>query len=189
MKRIPKIMTVLILTSLVWILAACGSGGNGQGDSLGEKYGEIFSSFSARDLSGETKDEQMVLESEYTLVYLWSTTCGPCIDGMPKMQAVYDAYRDKGVNVIGIVLDITDQNGDRIGSKVADALEITSESGVTFTNIDLPAAVKEMIYNEIQYTPTAFFVDNKGRIHGELYIGVVGFDEWSELIDGLLEEK
>ena len=46
--------------------------------------------------------------------------------------------------------------------------------------------VREMIYNEIQYTPTAFFVDKEGRIVGDLYVGVYDYEDWSDTIEEVM---
>ena len=189
--RKPRTLLVAALLAILTIaLAGCGAsdGGDGEAAPLGEKYGTLFSSFSASDLLGEPIDESVVLDSELTLVYLWATDCPPCVESMPKLQAVQESIEPKGVQVLGILLDIQDSSGIRLGTKVADALAITGEAGVTFPNIDVPPAIRDMLYNEIQYTPTAFFVDSTGTIVSELYIGAREVEDWSDIIDSLLEE-
>jgi len=39
------------------------------------------------------------------LVNFWATWCPPCVEEMPDLQRVRDAYRDRGVEVIGIGID------------------------------------------------------------------------------------
>lgn len=39
------------------------------------------------------------------VVNFWATWCPPCVEEMPDLQAVRDAYRGRGVEVIGIGID------------------------------------------------------------------------------------
>jgi thiol-disulfide isomerase/thioredoxin len=39
------------------------------------------------------------------LLDFWEVWCGPCIASMPKVQHLYDVYKDKGLQVFGIIND------------------------------------------------------------------------------------
>jgi len=39
------------------------------------------------------------------LVDFWATWCGPCIRELPNMMQTYEAYRDRGFEIVGISLD------------------------------------------------------------------------------------
>lgn len=180
-------LILIFLVVLACSLAGCGNTDDDQdvGD-LGQKYGTIFESFSTTDIYGNPQDESMILNSRYTLVLIWSTTCNPCIEGMPKMEALYQEYKDVGFNIMGIVVNIQDQEGNPVPATIADAVSIVEAKDVTFTNTMIPEPIMTFLYDEIQYTPTAFFVDRTGTIVSELYIGEKEYAEWSEAIEELI---
>jgi thiol-disulfide isomerase/thioredoxin len=185
--NITKSLLLILLIILTFSFAGCGTDDNEQKDeTFGQKYGPIFESFDTTDIYGNPQDESLILNSRFTLVLIWSTTCNPCIEGMPKMEALYQEYQDVGINVVGIVVDIQDQEGNAVSATVADAVSIIQTKGVTFTNTQIPAPIMTFLYDEIQYTPTAFFVDSTGTIVSELYIGEKEYDEWSEAIEELI---
>jgi thiol-disulfide isomerase/thioredoxin len=39
------------------------------------------------------------------LIDFWEVWCGPCMASMPKVQQLYDEYKDKGLQVLGIIND------------------------------------------------------------------------------------
>lgn len=60
-------------------------------------------------LTSSDKKVFLVLESvkakKLTLIDFWASWCSPCRAEIPNMKKVYDAFRDKGFNIIGVSSD------------------------------------------------------------------------------------
>ena len=49
---------------------------------------------------------------EIVVMDFWGTWCVPCIKAMPHIQAIHDAYKDRGVVVVGVA--VHDEEGDPV---------------------------------------------------------------------------
>lgn len=62
--------------------------------------------FQVKDLNGE----ELSLEKyngQIVLLDFWATWCQPCIKEIPKLKKVYEKYKDKNFQIIGVSLDRT----------------------------------------------------------------------------------
>ena len=70
--------------------------------------GEMVPDFEATDLDGEPISFE-TYRGKVLLVDFWAVWCGPCIAEMPNVKRVYETYKDKGFDIIGISLDNDEQ--------------------------------------------------------------------------------
>jgi thiol-disulfide isomerase/thioredoxin len=63
----------------------------------------------APNIQGVTVDgEPIALRStpaKLTLINFWATWCPPCIEELPALQAVHEALKEKGFQVVAVALD------------------------------------------------------------------------------------
>lgn len=148
----------------------------------------LFGSFSTIDLEENTITEDIFSEYEITMVNIWATTCPPCIKEMPELGAIQEEYKEKGVQVIGIVVDTLDRNGDISESQVSTAKDIVEATGANYTHL-LPSM--ELYFSklkDVSAVPETVFLDKEGVQIGKSYLGAKTGEDWKTIIDGLLQE-
>mgnify|MGYP002304981982 CR=1 FL=1 len=187
-KQFPFLCGAALLLALS--LSACGSGSKTTPPSSSpesESTAGILSSFTAPDLEGNQVDESILSDHTLTMVNVWTTSCGYCIQEMPELNALAQEYADQGVQVLGLVLDVMDQDGSYNQDQLGLAQDIVANAGSDYTQLLL----SEDLYHiaaQISGTPTAFFVDSTGNQVGYAYSGAMDQEQWSQILDEVLAE-
>lgn len=118
---------------------------------VGEKFIDIV------QLTPEGKSESISKNlGKYTIIEFWSSGCAPCRAEHPLMREMYNLYRDKGLNIIGI-------SGDGRKENWIGAIE---KDSIPWLNIsDLKGWNNEafMTYG-IKSIPHMFILDENGII-------------------------
>ena len=147
----------------------------------------VLSVFSTTDLEGNTLDQSILADYDLTMVNVWATFCGPCINEMPDLGELAAEYADKGVQIIGLVSDTMDSDGTISDSQVETAKEIVAETGADYRH-RLPSDDLLGILSQIYAVPTTFFVDSEGVQVGDAIVTAQSKEKWIETIDGMLAE-
>jgi peroxiredoxin len=71
---------------------------------MSELIGEVVPNFSATDLGGKPISLQDY-RGKVVLLDFWAVWYGPCLTEIPNLKRVYDTYKDKGFDIIGVSLD------------------------------------------------------------------------------------
>lgn len=139
----------------------------------------LLSNFSSTDIDGNVVDATVFKGKKLTMINIWATYCGPCINEMPYLGELNKEFAHKGFQVIGIPVDVS--------TDVSLAKKIISETGADYLHI-LPS---DSLYNAklmyVSAVPETFFVDENGCVVGESIIGARSKDEWSKIINERLE--
>ena len=115
--------------------------------------GKQAPAFNLKTAAGKTVDLKN-LAGKVVVVNFWATWCPPCRAEIPGMEEVYEKYKDKGLEIVGISLDRDGWNA------VKPFLQKTRMTyPVVLDDADAAAA-----YGGISAIPTSFVVDRKGRI-------------------------
>ena len=147
----------------------------------------IMGDFEAVDLEGNTVDQSIFSGYKLTMVNIWGTFCGPCINEMPELGVLNRNYAEKGFQIVGIVVDASD--GDSVYQDVVDtAWDIIETTGADYLHILPSADLIDGFLAQVMYVPTTIFVDEYGNQVGEQYVGSKDYEGWVSVADTLLEE-
>lgn len=175
--RFKRIICLTMAVLSVFLFASC------SGDTSG---GADLSSFQSVDVENNAVDQSVFKDDKLTMINIWGTFCGPCINEMPDLGELSQEYSGKGVQIIGIPIDVMDYSGAISEDVLATAKEIIDKTGADYMHI-LPS---ESLYNaklyQVSSIPETIFVDKDGKQVGESYIGSRTKEQWKEIIDGLL---
>ena len=91
------------------------------------------------------------------------------------------------VQILGIVLDCTDRNGNADAGQIATAKAIMEQADASYTCLVLNNALVGLGMANYQYVPTTLFVDRNGNIIGSEVVGANNEAGWREEIAARLE--
>lgn len=175
--RLPATILLLMLLVMLPASAGCGMMPGGAG---GGKAAEQFPDFALQDINGNPVDQTVFAGHALTMVNIWGTFCGPCIQEMPdlgKLARELEANHD--ATVLGIVVDIRDAD------TLALARQITSESKADFTHLVMGEDLNGYL-SQFEYIPTTVFVNRDGQVVGDPVVGGNGYDEYLAMVKRLL---
>lgn len=147
------------------------------GKSLGE--------FTTRDVNGKAYTQDIFRDYDLTMINVFATWCSPCVAEMPDLEKLHQMMADKGVNVMGIVLDVLDENAEIVQEDLERAQLLVEQTGVTY-----PVLLPDPSYmngylteTDIEGLPFTFFVDRNGHVVGESYCGSGSLEDWMEIVE------
>ncbi len=113
------------------------------------------SNFEYKDLENNTRSYNELKGEKLTLIDFWATWCKPCNKAIPELNKIYDLYKSKGVEIIGINCD-----GPRSVSKVAP---LSKSLQIQYpVLLDINSELKSEL--NILAFPTLIIVNSKGKI-------------------------
>ncbi len=114
-------------------------------EAAGRKVSLAVTTVDGRELDMES------LRGKVVVVNFWATWCGPCLAEMPALEALYQRYHDKGLELIAVSVDRPSAR-DRV-KKVASRYHfpVAMASDATKNSFGVPTGV-----------PVTFVMDAEG---------------------------
>jgi thiol-disulfide isomerase/thioredoxin len=130
--------------------------------------------FSLKNAAGQTV-ELARLHGKVVVVNFWATWCGPCRAEIPGMLDVYEKYKGKGLEIVGISVD---RDGWPVINPFVKKLNI--KYPVVLGNGEVTDA-----YGGIDAIPTSFFVDREGRVLLR-HVGYMSKEDFEKAVKSVL---
>ena len=138
--------------------------------------------FKTQDIDGKAFTDADFAKNKLTMVNVFATWCTACIQEIPDLEKLNKEMKDKGVGVVGVVMD-THEDGKDIPDALDKAKAIQSKLKTTYPFLKPDDKLMNGRLQGIQALPETFFVDSKGNIVGETYSGAKSLEEWKAVVE------
>jgi peroxiredoxin len=115
------------------------------------------------------------LKGKYVLIDFWAAWCKPCRQENPNVVRLYNQYKDKGFEILGVSLDRTKE--DWVNAIAEDGLTWTQVSDLNYFN-----SVAAVAY-QIEAIPATYMIDPDGKIIAKDLRGPSLENKLAELFD------
>lgn len=137
------------------------------------KIGRKAPNFSLEQLNG-SPIALADLKGKGVVLNFWGSWCDPCKAEMPELQKQHEAYKDKGLVIIGV----------NIGESPITVQPFVKQYGINFP-IMLDRASEITKLYRIGPIPTTFFIDKDGEVK-EIFIGQMNEQIMTEKVAKIL---
>lgn len=193
-----KMILVILMLAMAFQLAACGTGGaqdagetqpEPSAQHTGDDSNVPLGDFSAVDFQGNTVTKEIFADYDLTMVNLWTTTCGYCMEEMPDLNALRKEFQEEGIrfNIISFCMDLGSA-GQVDEAKLEKAKQIVEKTGVEYPNLIPDSVLLEGRLKDIQAFPESFFVDSSGNVVSRAYVGSMPKNHWRVTIKDEIEQ-
>ena len=139
--------------------------------------------FETKGVDGKDYTEKVFSDYDLTLVNIFTTWCSPCVNEIPELEKLYEEMKDKGVGVVGVVLDTVGDDGKQDDATVKKAGVLQEKTKASYPFLIPDSTMMNGRLNGISAFPETFFVDKDGNIVGETYSGSHSLDEWKKIVE------
>ncbi len=130
--------------------------------------------FVSHDIDGNVVKLADFASAKVIMLNYWEPWCPPCIRELPELEQLYEAYKDKGLVIVG-VFESTDMD--------AEARQLISGNGLTYPIVRYEDALRNYSSSAV---PTTLFVDASGNLLAKEVVGANDYNGWKTIVDGLL---
>ncbi|NBC06595.1 MAG: redoxin domain-containing protein [Bacteroidetes bacterium] len=138
--------------------------------------GKVAPNITLETREGETVDLHDI-QAPMTVLYFWRYDCGHCKKSTPKMNEFYEAYKDKGVELVAVCAKFTDE--------IEGCWDYVEEKGIGdwMHMVDTYHRSRFMKVYDIKSTPQIYILGEDKTILSKK----IGAEQLGEVVDRLME--
>lgn len=155
-------------------------------DSVKGVYNDKLVAFSLykKDKNGKPVDFK-ALKGKYVLLDFWGSWCGPCRKSHPHLKELYEKYKDKGFEIVGIAQEKSANLEDRL--LWTKAIEEDGLPWIQVLDNENRAKFDAVSQYGVTAFPTKILLDQEGNIIGRYTGNGNGGEGFSKKIETLMK--
>lgn len=139
-----------------------------------------------QDIYGQPVDDSIIAEKKLVMVNMWATFCNPCIGEMADLGRLANDIAEKGVQMLGLVADCSKEDLSADERQTDLARTIVEATEAAYPHLLPNAVMYRNVLSQVQTVPTTFFLDGRGRLVGQVYMGARSYDDWKQIVEETL---
>lgn len=100
------------------------------------------------------------ISGKVVLVDYWATWCQPCVAKLPELRGIYQRFRERGFEIVGVSLDDHDAKLDEFVTAQGIAWPIVRGTSADDSGLQHPLAVRYAVDS----VPKSFLLDRRGSV-------------------------
>lgn len=149
-----------------------------KGQAKAPEEGSIVPQFVLKDLQENTVSLRHVYSrNKVTIINFWATWCPPCRKEIPDFNRLYNQYKNKSVEIIGVNLE---KNPEAVAKFVAA------------NDMKFPIVIddKDQVASKYQVyvIPTTYVVDQSGKIRWVIQ-GAASYQQLQSVVEEVLKDN
>lgn len=153
-QRVPGLSVLLVSLA---VISGC------YGGSRPPRIGTPAPDFTVQD--ADRKVELRDFRGKIVVLNFWATWCAPCVEEMPSLSQLQERFKDKGITVVGVSVDVDNDGYHRF----------LKDHKIDFLTVRDPDQKSNDLYGTFKF-PETYIIDRNGIVRRK-FIGAV---DWSQ---------
>nr|MBN2278459.1 TlpA family protein disulfide reductase [candidate division Zixibacteria bacterium] len=162
-------LVVLGFMFLAAIMISCSSSDTktGSGNST-------VADFTTTDIEGNSHSISEFIGRKPVIINFWGTWCPPCKREMPDLKRIYDEYKGRGLEIVGLAVNDTPEKVKAFAGQYGTDWMMLMSTKEAMLAFGLGSAI-----------PVTIFYDKDGKEQGR-YTGARGYEDFKIMVEKMI---